>query len=129
MEIPNGYLNPISFSSDLMRITQVQTVSTVNHPSPEVAAIKKIGILQAAVVLLEASLSRRKGIVADLQTSNSEKEKEAKEVESITELIAGIKRGEDHAFNIWDMEMTWIVARKAIILDAKDAWMSVKYPA
>ncbi|KAL9117371.1 MAG: hypothetical protein Q9187_006092 [Circinaria calcarea] len=129
VEIPNGYLNPISFSSDLMRITQIQTVSTANHPSAEVAVIKKFGILQAAVVLLEASLSRRKSIVADPQTSDSEKEKEAKEIDSITQLIAVIKRGEDHALNIWDMELTWIVARKAIILDVKDAWMSVKYPA
>ena len=112
-----------------MRISQVQTVSTVKHPSPEVAAIKKTGILQAAVVLLEASLSRRKMIVADPQTSKIEKEKEVEEIESITKLIAVIKRGEDHAFNIWDMEMTWIVARKSIILGVRDAWMSMKYPA
>lgn len=111
-----------------MRITQIQTVSTVKHPSPEVAAIKKFGILQAALVLLEASLSRRKMIVVDPQTSNGEKEKEAEEIESITKLIAVIKCGEDHAFGVWDMEMTWIVARKSIVLSVKDAWMSVKYP-
>ena len=111
-----------------MRITQLQTVSTVNHPLPEVAATKKAGILQATVALLEASHSRRKGIVADPQTSDLEQDKEAKEIDSITELIAVIKCGEDHAFNIWDMEMTWIVARKSIILGVKDAWMTMKYP-
>lgn len=110
-----------------MRITQLQTISSHNHLSPTVAATKKSGILSVAIVLLEASLSRKKAMAADSLTSSQEVEKLDKDVTSISELIEAIKRGEDHACNNWDMEMTWIVARKAIIVDDNGSWMSAKY--
>ena len=110
-----------------MRITQLETISSLNHPSPTVAASKKQGILSAAVALLEASASRRKVTLANPLTSRIEAEKLATEMESITELIAAIKRGEDHACNNWEMEMSIIVARKAIIVDENGPWMSTKY--
>ena len=110
-----------------MRITQLETISSLNHPSPAVAASKKLGILSAAVALLEASASRRKATLRNHFTSSIEAEKLVKEMESINGLIAAIKRGEDQACNNWEMEMTLIVARKAIIVTENEPWMSTKY--
>ena len=44
-------------------------------------------------------------------TSSVEAEKLVKEVESINELIAAIKRGEDQACNNWEMKLTLIFNR------------------
>ena len=111
-----------------MRLTRLETISTKNHPSPAVAASKKLAVLSAAVALLEASVSRVKSMAADPLLPSLQVERLVKKTESITELVEAIKRGEDDACNNWEMEMIWIVARKAIIVNENESWMSVKYP-
>ena len=66
--LPTGQQNPISFSPDLMRLKHVETISTFDHLDPIVAAGKKLGVISAATVLLEASINRKKGTAADAQT-------------------------------------------------------------
>ena len=111
-----------------MRIKHLETVSAHNHPSPTVAAGKKLLILSVATTLLQSSITRKKAMVAEPQLSSLEKEKLVKELESIGELLQAIKCGEGEACGNWDFELTWIVARKAMIIDEKEAWMSRKYP-
>ncbi len=112
-----------------MRITQLQTISSRNHPSPAVAASRKLEILSVAVVMLEASISRRKAIIADPATSSLQVDKLVKEIESMTEQVKAIKMDEGIASNDWDMEMTLIIARKAVTVNENEPWMSLKYPA
>ena len=129
MPIPDGQLNPISRSTDLMRITQLETISTYNHNSPVVAAGKKPLVLSTAAAFLQAGALRRKQIIADPSTSAGEGEKLLQECREIEELIEAFKRGEKQVCENWEFEMTWIVARKAILVNNGEAWMSTKYPA
>lgn len=111
-----------------MRIIHLETKSSQDHPSPAVAAMKKPGILSVAVLMLEARAARIKALVVDPVTSSLQAEKLEKDMESITQLVEAVKRGEDEACNNWDMEMTWIVARKAATVGENDSWMAIKYP-
>ena len=112
-----------------MRIKHLETVSTLNHPSPAVAAVKNMVVISAASNLLESSISRKKAAATDPSTSNMEAKELAKEIESLNELMDAIKRGDGDACNNWNFELTWIVARKAIVVDEKEAWMSIKNPS
>ncbi|KAF2230138.1 hypothetical protein EV356DRAFT_536694 [Viridothelium virens] len=127
-EIPRGQHNPNSFSSDQMRLKQIETVSTATHPDPIVAAGKKMGVISAATVLLESSIQRKRSKAAQDSTPSSEKEQLERDVQAMSNLMEAIKCGEDDAVNNWDFEMTWIVARKAIPLSTSEPWMAIKYP-
>ncbi|MCJ1263855.1 hypothetical protein MMC22_003725 [Lobaria immixta] len=127
--IPDGQLNPISQSPQLIRITQLETVSTYNHNSPLVAAGKKPLILSVVAELLGAGLVRRKAAIGDSSTPTGEGETLLQESREIEELIEALKHGGHQIRENWEFEMTWIVARKAILVNKSDAWMSVKHPA
>ncbi|MCJ1404061.1 hypothetical protein MMC11_007286 [Xylographa trunciseda] len=129
LTLSEGQLNPISRSPELTRIMNLETVSTRNHSSPAIARGKKAGIQTAAVALLQAGVNRRKALVENSSLPKSEAEKLAKEKQEIEELIDAVKRGDNEVSDNWDMEMTWIVARKAIIVNEGEAWMSAKYPS
>ena len=111
-----------------MRITNLKTVSTRNHSSPAIALSKTAAIHNAAVALLQAGVIRRKALVEASSVQKFEAEKLAREKQEIEELIEAIKCGDDQVADNWDMEMTWIVARKAITVNEGEAWMSAKYP-
>lgn len=127
--LPAWQLNPISWNSHFMRIVYLETISTRNHPSPAVAAAKHQVILAAAIALLCSGISRKEIIAANPLTASHEVEKLSEEIEEMTGLVEIIKSGDDMACNHWDMEMTWVVARRAIIVNQKESWMSAKYPA
>ena len=112
-----------------MRIVYLETISTRNHPSPAVAAAKHQVILAAAIALLSSGISRKETLAADPLTAIYEVEKLRKEIAEMTGLVKTIKSGDDMACNHWDMEMTWVVARKAILINQKESWMCAKYPA
>jgi len=126
--LSDGQVNAITRSPELMRIINLETVSSQNHASPVIALGKKVGIQTAAVALLQAGVIRRKALMENLSLQKFEVEKLAKEKHEIEELIEAIKRGDSQVSDNWEMEMTWIVARKAIILNESEAWMSAKYP-
>ena len=113
----------------MFRILHLETVSTQDHPSPLVAAVKKAGILGTATALLKPRLERKSKIAQESPLSSAEKERSALEVKEITELLEAVRGGEDDACNRWEMEMTWIVARKAIISSDYHSWMTMKYPS
>ncbi|MCJ1312095.1 hypothetical protein MMC25_005769 [Agyrium rufum] len=129
IQIPPGQQNPVSWSSDLMRIQHLQTVSTAQHPDPLVAYAKKFAVISAASVLLEASIGRKQAELANGSTLASSKTQLEQDVQQMSGLLDAIKRGEGDAINGWDFEMTWIVARKAMVLDQNTPWMAAKYPS
>ncbi|KAI9694168.1 MAG: hypothetical protein M1822_003439 [Bathelium mastoideum] len=125
MEIRPGQQNIDSRSTDLMRIRYLETVSTADHADPQIAVGKKFAVISAATVLLESSINRNKKAAENM--TGAEKEKLEKDVQAMTGLMEAIKQGEGDAINNWDFEMTWIVARKAIVLDEGEPWMTRKY--
>ena len=110
-----------------MRILHLETVSTLNHPSPLAAAGKKKYLTSAGTAIYNSGISRRKAKLAEPSTSNFEAEKLIEEINSLTGWVEQINRGEID-FD-WDFEITWIVARKAIVMDEKESWMPIKYPS
>lgn len=125
-EIQIGHENPISRSSDLMRLTYLEMVPTLNHPSPMVQAGKKAGVISATTVLLESSISRKKAAALSFSASTVDAQMLCKEIKSMEELLDAIKSGEAVSKD-WNLELIWIVARKAIVLKDYEAWMSIKY--
>ncbi|KAL8686241.1 MAG: hypothetical protein Q9218_007247, partial [Villophora microphyllina] len=69
MDVPEGRHNPISRSSDLMRITHIETISTLHHPSPVVQASKQLVAVTAAIMLLESIVARKRVAAKDPQLS------------------------------------------------------------
>ena len=92
-----------------------------------VNAMKKIVILGAARALLEPRLSRKKAEIEASSIANQATSNITEEIEDIEALIAAIKDGKAEACENWEMETTWIIARKAVILDRGDSWMNTKY--
>ncbi|MCJ1433647.1 hypothetical protein MMC27_003011 [Xylographa pallens] len=127
--LKDGQVNAITRSPELMRIINLETVCTRNHSSRAIARGKKAGILGAMVVLLQAGVIRRKALVENSSLHRSKVKKLAKGKQETAELIEAIKRSDPQFSDNWDMEMTWIVARKSIIVNEGEAWMSVKYPS
>ncbi|KAI4253280.1 MAG: hypothetical protein LQ352_003777 [Teloschistes flavicans] len=125
--IPEGYQNPISWSKDLMRLIHLETVSTLDHPFPAVGAGKKMAIMSSANVLLMARISRKSGELDGESSASRMAEKLREEIKSMNETLEAIQRGSDMVSS-WDFDVTWIVARKAIPVEVKNGWMSVKKP-
>lgn len=125
--IPSGMVDPISWTGDLVRIIHLKTISTKNHPSRAVEAGKKQEIMGAALQLLQAGVSRRQKLVAEAQGSGSQALELEEEIEEMKQLVKVWKQGEDPACNRWDFTMTSIIARKALLINEDEAWMTAKY--
>jgi len=125
-EVPEGHQNLISRSSDLMRLTHLEMVSTLDHASPMVQAGKKAAVISAATVLLESSISRKKAAAPSSPASTLDAQVSSEEIESMEELLEAIKSG-NAVNNEWNFEVMWIVARKALVMKNEEAWMSIKH--
>ena len=99
----------------------------MNHPSRAAKAGKKQEIMGAAVALLQAGVYRREALVAQAQTSGLEAQKLGEEVEEMKRLVEAWKQGGDPACNDWGCAMTSITARKALVINEHEAWMTAKY--
>lgn len=108
-----------------MRILHLDTISTMNHPSPVVQAGKKQAIKATAVELLQAGITRRTRSASQVQEVEPQKLNE--DVEVMTRLLDAWNQGEDPACNEWNFAMTSMVARKALVIDKHQAWMLAKY--
>lgn len=120
-------VNPISWTEASVRIMHLETISTMNHPSQAVEAGKKQGIMGAAMVLLQAGISRRETLVAQAGVQDVEAQKLEREVEEMKQLLDAWSQGADPACNDWNCAMTSIIARKALLIDEHEAWMTAKY--
>ena len=110
-----------------MRILHLETISTMNHPSPVVQAGKTQLIMSTAVQLLQAGISRRGTVAAQSQTSSSEGHELEEDIAARKQLLDAWKQGTDPACNDWNFAMTSIVARKALLISKHQAWMTAKY--
>ncbi|KAL8937919.1 MAG: hypothetical protein Q9216_004181 [Gyalolechia sp. 2 TL-2023] len=128
--LADGQKNPISWSDDLMRLVHLETVSTLNHPSPAVEAGKKVAVMSAATALLKARIHRKQTALDSLSPSDNETEGLKEELRSMNKTLEAIERGDETNGSSWDFDLTWIIARKAIKLDdVTQGWMTAKKPA
>ena len=122
--VPDIQHKIISRNNDLMRLVHLETVSTFNHPSLAVEVGKKAAAMSAAVSLLKARVHRKSTLLQDSRVSDPWVGKLKEEVDATLETI---ERGEEDC--TWGLDLTWIVARKAIVQDSSKSWMSVKRPS
>lgn len=110
-----------------MRVMHLETLSTTAHPSPRVQSGKGPVITGAALQLLQAGASQRLGKAADPSTPVAVAQELANASNEMSRLVEDIKTGGEYARSEWDMAMTRIVARKAVILSNGEPWMSARH--
>ncbi|KAL8960810.1 MAG: hypothetical protein Q9193_002544 [Seirophora villosa] len=125
--VPDGQQNILTRNRDLMRLIHLETVSTFKHPSSTVKAGKKAAATSAAVAFLKARIHRKSTMLKDSRESNPLVRKLEEEVEAVKATLETIERGQEDCS--WDFDLTWIVARKAIVQDSSKPWMNVKMPS
>ena len=127
--IPAGQVSPICWTGDLMRILHLETISTMNHPSPVVQAGKTHAIKSTALALLQAGISRKDFRAAQTQSPSPSLEAQelTEDVEARKRLLDAWNQGTDPACSDWNFAMTSIVARKTLVMDERQAWMTAKY--
>lgn len=111
-----------------MRLQHLETVSTLNHPSPAVEAGKRTQVITAATALLKARLVRKTAELNSSSKPSPEAEEVGEEIQTMRSVLAAIQTGPESGGS-WDYDVTWIVARKAILLDSIEGWMSLRHPA
>ena len=112
-----------------MRILHLETISTMNHPSPVVQAGKTHVIKSTALALLQAGISRKEIRAAQTQSPSPslEAQKLTEDVEARKILLDAWNQGTDPACSDWNFAMTSIVARKTLFMNEHQAWMTAKY--
>lgn len=106
----------------------LETISTMDHPSPAVEARKKQSVSRGVVQLPQAGKSRRQNPVAIARFFLGPKHRSSKRrLKKMQRLVEARKQGGDPACNCWDLVMTSIVAIKALLISEHEAWMIAKY--
>lgn len=126
LPLPEGKFSPLTWTEDIMRIINLETITTINHEAPRVHAMKRDAISLGSIALLGTALSRRATGAADPTRSVSEVRQLESEGAQIKEILEAIKQGQDPASSTWDMDMTRIIARKVAVADSKGEWMSLR---
>lgn len=122
----NPSLNALSWNHDVFRILNLETVSTHDHPSPKVQEEKNaVGLAVNRQLLLSGAarlrdLSRKTEIVEGLENNFALAARRNEEV------AAAIQTATDDKVTTWNADLTWIVARKAIVCPLSEDWMSAR---
>ena len=120
-------INPVSWTNDLLRVLMVDTYSTHKHPSSDIQAYRGAIGFSYYKTLLHSIAVRKRAMAADEQIKSEDKNQLIKEAEENEHLMTAIE-SEITGIVSWDATLTWIVARKAIIVDRDQDWMSANHP-
>ena len=127
VQVETGLVNPVSWSEDRVRILHLLTIPTKGHTSRFVADSKHTVWMTGAVQMLQAGVTRREKVLAESLPPN-EVARYSEEIEELAQLIDAVENNRDPGSCDWDYELTWIVARKAIVTREDEDWMMAKYP-
>ena len=127
--LSNGKIDPLNWTSDLLRIMALESASTSSHPAPLLRERKTDWILDAVVALLKTCVMRRERAIAGLGTGSPEAERQTlqREADEIKGLVELMKPGGAQRNLEWDIMTTRIVARKAILVDEDGSWMAARH--
>ena len=123
---PNSSLNALSWNHDLFRILSLETISTHNHPSSKVQAEKDTVGLAINRQLLLSGATRMRELSRSTDTMEGGKDALIQAADTNEDLAAAIKTATDDRDATWNADMTWLVARKAIIVPLSEDWMSLR---
>ncbi len=120
-------MNPMCWTDDLLRIYHIETLSTYQHPSPEVNFFKEQWQTTVLLQLLQSGAERRQRLAKEPQITSSEHEMLQNEISEICDFTQSIKSSRDFATSKLEVAVTRIVARKAMNFSKEDSWMSRWY--
>lgn len=119
-----GLVNPMCWTNKTLRIYQLETISTYRHPSVEVESFKIEWHTAVITRLLQSGAARRSALVAKPGIPTSDKKQLEKEISDINNYIQTATTQGNAIMKDRNSAVTRIVARKAIIFDREDNWMS-----
>ena len=107
----------------------LESTTNSDHPSLLLKESKTDWILDAGVALLQACLMRRESAIAGFGAEDEAATRQTlqKEVDEIKSLVESMKPGGAQRSLEWDITMTRIVARKAILTDEDGLWMAARH--
>ena len=123
---PDLSLNALSWNCDLFRISSLETISTCNHPSRKVQAEKDAVGLAVNTQLLLSGAARMRDLSRQMETVKGRGDELARAAKRNEDLAAAIKAATDDNVTTWDADLTWIVARKAMIVPLDEDWMGAR---
>ena len=118
--------NVLSWDSHLLRLCSLETISTSHHPSPKVQAEKDAVGLAINTQLLLSGAARMRGLMQQAQTTEDKKIELAKCAQENEDLAEAIKAITNQDSTTWNADLTWIVARKAIVAPLDEDWMKAR---
>ena len=122
----NSSLNPLTWNDDLFRIVNLETVPTHNHSSSKVQAEKDAVGLAINRQLLLSGAARMRELSRNMDTTEREVNKLAQAAHRNEDLAATIKAATDDKTATWNADLTWLVARKAMVVPLNEDWMSIR---
>ncbi|KAL8671978.1 MAG: hypothetical protein Q9168_003545 [Polycauliona sp. 1 TL-2023] len=125
--VPTGLQNIVSWTGNLMRLLHLETISTFDHPSPTVEAVKKYIIKSASTALLGHSINRRSAELEGNPEADPGTDGLREEMKLMRSALEAIENTDETAS--WEFDLTWIVARKAIVRDSTVGWMKLRRPS
>lgn len=114
----------MSWTDDLFRIYQIETVSTYQHPSQEVRQFNNQWQTTVLVQLLQSGVARRSALAREPGTAPVVCERLEQEILAIEDLVRKVRGGELTANSSIEVSVTRIVARKARLFGKDDLWMA-----
>ena len=122
----NSSLNPLTWNDDLFRIVNLETVPTHNHTSSKVQVEKDAVGLAINRQLLLSGAARMRELSRNMDTTEGEVDKLAQAAHRNEDLAATIKAATDDKTATWNADLTWLVARKAMVVPLNEDWMSIR---
>ena len=123
--MPTGNLNALSWNRDLLRIITLQTISTHQHPSSKVQAEKDAVGLAVNTRLLRSAATRMRDLAQQKQTTEEGKLL-TQTADKNEKLARTIEKDTKDKVNTWNADLTWIVAKKAMLVSVEEDWMGVR---
>ncbi len=114
----------MSWTDDLFRIYQIETVSTYHHPSSEVRQFNAQWQTTVLVQLLQSGAARRSALANEPGTASAVSERLEQEILAIEDFVRKAKSGELTSNGGIEVSVTRIVARKAMLFSKDDLWMA-----
>ncbi len=119
-------LNALSWNRDLFRILNLETISTHNHTSSKVQVEKDAVGLAINRQLLLSGATRMRELSRKVETTEDEKNSLAQAANWNEDLAATIKAATDDKSATWNADLTWMVARKAMVVPLNEDWMTIR---
>ena len=124
--LPDGMINPKSWTGSVLRIMQLQSLSTEGHAEPIVQNTTSAVIRLTSCALLKSGAERRETAAA--HAKSPEAEIELKAAQEMLDLANALEAGnDDPGTSTWNCEMTWLVAQKAVSVGIDADWMAARY--